>query len=135
MALSFKSILRPSESVMTSLATAGIVYGIYQLELPPVTEVHGAMPHNSSVYSSQKKAMWVSAAVVGGAFLVTRDATVFSAGALMFLGLEWSYRHANSVHPGHGKMVPYASSDMMNAEYTDTTVDQNDDMDYGNEGY
>lgn len=122
-----KSILKPSESVMTSLATAGIVYGIYQLEMPPVTEVHGAMPHNGSVDSSRKKAMWMSAAVVGGAFLLTHDSTVFSAGAVMFLGLEWSYRHANSVHPGHGKMVPYASGDGTNSEYIDNSADGSND--------
>jgi len=130
-AFTFKSILKPSESVMTSLATGGLVYGIYQLEMPPVTEVHGAMPHNGSVDSSRKKAMWTSAAVVGGAFLLTRDATVFSAGAAVFLALEWSYRHANSVHPGHGKMVPYASGDM-GETYVDTTDEQNDDEGYDN---
>lgn len=116
----FKSILKPDQSVMASLATAAMVYGVYQLELPSVTEVHGAKPHNHSVNSSRNKAMWASAALVGGAFLVTRDANVFTAGALVFLALEWSYRHANAVHPDTGKLTPYTAHQAMDTGYVET---------------
>lgn len=109
MAFTMKSILKPSESVMAGLATAGFVYGVYQLNLPSMTEVHGADPHNRSVASSQKKAMWGSIGAVAGMFLLTKDATVFTAGALMFLYEEWGYRHANAVHPGTNKVQPLAS--------------------------
>jgi hypothetical protein len=105
-----KSILKPSESVMVGVAGVAVVYGLYQLNMPNMTEVHGAQPHNTSVASSQKKAMWGSAATVGALFLLTKDATVFTLGGLMFLYEEWSYRHANSVHPVSGKVQPLGPS-------------------------
>jgi hypothetical protein len=110
MNIGFKSILKPSESVMVGVASAGLVYGLYQLNLPSMTEVHGAKAHNGSVASSQKKAMWSSAAVVSALFLLTKDATVFTLGGLAFLGEEWSYRHANSVNPQSGKVQPLGPS-------------------------
>jgi|SRR6185312_1178078 len=106
----FKSILKPDQSVAISLGTGGLVFGVYQFMLPSVTEIHGAEAHNGAVSSSQKKAMWTAAAVVGGATLVTRDPNVFIAGATVFLFLEWSARHANSVDPRSGKVVPRGKS-------------------------
>lgn len=125
----FNSILKPSESVMTSLATAGLVYGVYQLEMPTVTEVHGAEPHNGSVDSSRKKAMWTSAAVVGGAFLITHDANVFTAGSIMFLALEWSYRHANATHSGTGKLVPYTANQALDMGYVQSGEEEDNEPD------
>jgi hypothetical protein len=106
MKFTMKSILKPSESVMVATAGVAVVYGIYQMNMPSMTEVHGAKAHNPSVGSSQKKAMWGSAATVSALFLLTKDATVFTLGGLMFLYEEWSYRHANSVNPQSGKVQP-----------------------------
>jgi hypothetical protein len=106
MKLEFKSILKPSEAVMVGTAAVGLVYGLYQMNLPSMTEVHGAKPQNQSVTSSQKKAMWGSAATVSALFLLTKDATVFTLGGMMFLYEEWSYRHANAVNPSSGKVQP-----------------------------
>jgi hypothetical protein len=129
MAFSMKSILKPSESVMVGVAGVAVVYGIYQINMPNMTEVHGAKPHNQSVASSQKKAMWGSAATVGALFLLTKDATVFTLGGLMFLYEEWTYRHANAVHPGSGKVQPLGPSQSqamdMGYETPDSTQDAN----------
>lgn len=108
---------RPSESVMASVATAGLVFGVYQFSLPSVTEVHGAMPHNINVDSSRKKAMWTSGAIVSAAFLLTKDYNVFMAGAGTFLALEWSYRHANAVHPESGQLVPQTGAQALETGY------------------
>lgn len=118
MQLKLRTILKPPESVGVSIATAGLVFGVYQYSLPSVTEVHGAMPHNNNVASSQKKAMWEAAAIVSGAFLLTKDANVFMAGTLTFLFLEWSYRHANAVHPETGMLVPQTGSQALEAGYS-----------------
>lgn len=128
----FKSILKPNESVAISLGTAGLTYGVYQFSLPSLTEIHGAMPHNNSVDSSRKKAMWTAAAVVGGATLLTRDPNVFTAGMLVFLALEWSTRHANAVHPESGKMVPKTSVQALEDGYA-ASPDESSDYapDYG----
>jgi hypothetical protein len=129
MSLKLKSILKPSESVMVGVAGVAVVYGLYQLNLPTMTEVHGAQPHNESVSSSQKKAMWGSAATVGALFLLTKDATVFTLGGLMFLYEEWSYRHANAVHPTSGKVQPLGptQSQSMDMGYSAPDSTQNAD--------
>lgn len=136
MSMTFKSILKPSESVMAGLATAAFVYGVYQVNLPSMTEVHGADPHNDSVNSSRKKAMWGASAAVGGMFLLTRDSTVFTLGALTFLFEEWGYRHANAVHPGTGKVQPLGPSarqtmDMGVSGQPDSTADGGYGGNYG----
>lgn len=111
--MAFKTFLKPSESVMVSMATAGMVYGIYQYSLPSVAETHATDAHNVSLDSGRKKAMWTSAAVVGGMFLMTRDPNVFMIGGASFLALEWSYRHANSTDPKNGKVVGRTKSDAL----------------------
>lgn len=115
----FDTILKPSESVGAAFATAGLVYGIYQMNLPSMTEIHGAMPHNDSVDAARKKAMWSSVAAVSGFSLLTKDPNVFTAGAIMFLILEWSTRHANATHPQTGALVP-TSAQVTDALYSQT---------------
>jgi hypothetical protein len=129
----FKTFLKPDQSVAISLGTAGLVFGTYQFMLPSVTEIHGAEAHNPSVASSQKKAMWTAAAVVGGATLLTRDPNVFVAGGLMFLFLEWSARHANATDPKTGRMVPKTNNSAASAlgdAYANSDEPQYDSPDY-----
>lgn len=105
MANFFKTFLKPSESVMVSLATGAIVIATYDQSLPSIAESHNTEPHNASLESSRKKAVWSSAAVVGAMFLLTHDPNVFMVGAGTAIVLDWMHRHANSVNPGTGKMV------------------------------
>jgi len=132
--MKMKSILKPNESVMAGLATAAFVYGIYQISLPSMTEVHGAAPHNQSVSSSQKKAMWGGATAVAGMFLLTKDATVFTFGAVMFLYEEWSYRHANAVHPTTGKVQPLGPTMRSTMDMGQEPADSTADGGYGSYG-
>jgi len=132
MAFTLKSILKPDQSVMVGLAGAAVVYGFYQLNMPSMTEVHGAKAHNPSVSSSQKKAMWGGAATVGALFLLTKDATVFTLGGLMFLYEEWSFRHANSVNPSSGKVQPVGPSSQQASDMGYATPDSTQNADpYG----
>lgn len=128
----WKSILKPDQSVITSLAVAGGVLAVYNANLPTMVEIHAAPAHNKAVESSQKKAMWTSAALVGGAYLLTRDTNVFVAGGLTFVAIEWLFRHANSVDPNSNKSVPKgghgASADVAYA--SDDNVDYSGDEDY-----
>lgn len=101
----FKTFLKPSESVMVSLATGAIVYAVYDGALPSIAETHATEPHNASIESSRSKALWSSAAVVGAMFLMTHDPNVFMVGAGAVILLDWMHRHANTVNPTTGKMV------------------------------
>lgn len=130
MANIFKTFLKPSESVMVSLATGAMVFGIYQYSLPTVADAHQTEPFNINLEAARKKAMWTSAGVVGGMFLLTRDPNVFMVGGLSFLALEWSHRHANSTHPNTGKMVHKTASDALNAGYTADGMGAGDTPDY-----
>lgn len=119
----FKTFLKPSESVMAAMATAAIVYAVYQSHLPTVAEVHATDPHNTALESGRKKALYTSGAVVGAMFLLTHDANVFMAGAGATVVLDWMHRHANAVNPNTGKMVPRTQRDALNSvDYA--TVDQ-----------
>jgi hypothetical protein len=114
--MAFKTFLKPSESVMVSLATGAMVYGVYQYSMPSVSEVHATDAHNTNIDSGRKKAMWTSAAMVGGIFILTRDPNVFMVGGAAFLALEWSYRHANSTDAQTGKVVSNSKNEAM--DYT-----------------
>ena len=118
----FKTFLKPSESVMVSLATGAMVIGVYQYSLPSLAEAHQTDPFNPNLDAGRKKAMWTSAAVVGGMFLLTHDPNVFQVGALAFLALEWSHRHANATHPNTGKMVHQTMNNALNDGYQSVTV-------------
>lgn len=118
----FKTFLKPSESVMVSLATGAMVIGVYQYSLPSLAEAHQTDPFNPNLDAGRKKAMWTSAAVVGGMFLLTHDPNVFQVGALTFLVLEWSHRHANSTHPNTGKMMYPTASAAVSSGYQSVTV-------------
>lgn len=113
----FNTFLKPSESVMVSLATGAMVFGVYQYSLPTVAEASATEPYNMHLDSGRKKAMWTSTALVGGMFLLTRDPNVFMVGGLSFLALEWAHRHANSTHPNTGKVVQKSAIDALNQGY------------------
>jgi hypothetical protein len=131
----FNTFLKPSESVMVSLATGAMVFGIYQYSLPTVAEVHATEPYNTNLEASRKKAMWTSGAVVGGMFLLTRDPNVFMVGGLSFLALEWSHRHANATHPNTGKMVKKTAIDALNQGYSIDGLGAGDTPEYSQEYY
>lgn len=111
--MQFKTFLKPSESVMVSLATGAMVFGVYQYSLPSVAEAHATEPYNNNLAAGRKKAMWTSAVVVGGMFLLTHDPNVFTIGGLSLLALEWSHRHANATHPNTGKVAPKTKAEAL----------------------
>lgn len=113
----FKTFLKPSESVMVALATGALVWGSYTHNLPDTATIHQTEPYNTNIDAGRKKAMWTSAAIVGGAFLLTHDANVFMVGAGSFLLLEWMARHANATHPNTGKVMARSASDALSSGY------------------
>lgn len=127
--MAWKSILKPSESVVTALGTAAAVFVAYQTMMPPMCEVYAAMPHDPAAIAGQRKAMWTATGITVGAYLLTRDPNVFFAGGVSFLALEWMYRHAVAAHPENGKMVP--SNPTLNLGYSQSGDSDYEDADYG----
>lgn len=95
--------LKPEVSVPVALATGGLVYGIFQMNLPNLTDVRAAPPKDGDVDASERLATWTAAAVVAGVSLIARDPNVFIVGGAMVVALAWHYRHANHVDPQTGK--------------------------------
>lgn len=130
----WNSILKPDQSVITALAVAGGVVAVYNTNLPTMVEVHAAPAHNDAVYASMKKAKWTSAALVTGAYLLTRDPNVFVAGGATFVAIEWMFRHANSVDPNTNSMTPHSGHGLASPDVA-TTSDGMDYSGYADESY
>lgn len=115
----------PSASVGIGLATGGIAFTVYNMSLPPLTDIRAAEPENLDVDKAERAATWVSAGIVVGIALITQDATVFVIGGTVVVALAWLYRHANQVTPVTGEAsaqltAPGATSDMpISAGYLD----------------
>jgi hypothetical protein len=103
--------LRTAEaSVGIGLATGGIAFTVFNMSLPPLTDVRAAEPENGDVFRSERTATWVAAGIVTGVALMTGDATVFIIGGTVVIALAWLYRHANEVAPVSGLATPENAS-------------------------
>ena len=89
-------------SVAVGLATGGIAFTVFNMSLPPLTDVRAADPENGDVFAAERTATWVAAGIVTGIALMTSDATVFIIGGSVVVALAWLYRHANEVNPVSG---------------------------------
>jgi len=97
---------KPETSLMVGLATATVVFAVFQSSMPSVADVRSATPHNSSVDRSRKTATWTAAGAVAAISLMAQDPTVFTLGGAMVVVLDFSHRIANSQHGTTGKLVP-----------------------------
>lgn len=102
-------MLKPEVSLPVAIATGAIVWGVYTHFMPPVSDVRAAQPNNSVLNGSRSTATWISAGVVGAISLIARDPNIFVVGGAMVIALDFAHRHANSVHPGTGQIVPTPS--------------------------
>jgi hypothetical protein len=87
----------PEVSVMASLATAAVVFGVYQVALPNVADVRSLDKQNPDIESAERLASWTSAAIVAGISLVAGDPNIFIVGGAMVVVLAWWHRHADQV--------------------------------------
>ena len=103
--MSFKSILKPNESVLTAVAAAGSVWAVYQLDIGPVANAHASDANHPALASARKKASWTAFALVSGLFLITKDANVAIFGYASVVAMEIHYRHAIMASPATGQIV------------------------------
>lgn len=87
--------LKPNEEIQVSALSAAVVYGIFQLNAPNLSDVKAAKAGNQNVHSSVKTAAWTSAAVIAGLSILSKSATVFVVGGLMTVAESWKYFHGN----------------------------------------
>lgn len=82
-------------SLGVGLATAALVWGVYNSALPSVAEARVASAHDSNLAATERAAAWTAAAAVAGISLLSKDPTVFVLGGGMIVALSWWHRHAN----------------------------------------
>lgn len=100
-------------SLGVGLATAALVWGVYNSALPSIAEARATQPNDSHLASSERAATWTAAAVVAGVSLISKDATVFILGGSMVVALAWWHRHSNLVHPTLGSATTPSSRQVM----------------------
>jgi hypothetical protein len=97
--------LKPEVSLTVAAATGAVVYGIFQMELPSIADVHAAPAHNPFIKTSINSAGWTAAAVVAGISLLAKDPTVFVVGGSLAAFLTWRAKHANMTNPATGQVT------------------------------
>jgi hypothetical protein len=102
--------LPAQNSLMVGLATAAVVYGVYQINLPTTAQVRASEPQNQHIDTSRKAATWTAAAIVGGISLLAHDPTVFVIGGATLIFLDFSHRHANATDNVSGNVVGSVNS-------------------------
>jgi hypothetical protein len=96
--------LRPEVSLPVGLATAAVVWVVYDHALPSIADARVGGHDDPHLWSTEKSASLISIAVVGGISLIAKDPTVFIIGGAMTIALSWWHRHANMVDPATGKL-------------------------------
>ncbi len=104
--MSFKSILKPSDSVVMSVATVGGVVAVYELHIGSVAQAHATDANHPANESSRKKAGLMALAFVAGLTLITKDANIGILGGGTIIAMEVTYRHAIMTSPLTGQIQP-----------------------------
>jgi hypothetical protein len=101
--------LKAEVSIPVALATAAIVYAVFNNATPSIADIRSAPPNNADIATSERMATITSAAIVGGISLIARDVNIFIIGGTMVVIMAFWTRHANAVNPTTGKVqVPGA---------------------------
>ncbi len=101
----WKSILKPEGSVVAGIATVATVYGLYQLNIGPVSQAQATDPNHPVLESSRKKAGYTSLVLVSALTLITKDANIGILGGGTIIAMELAYRHGIMANPESGRMV------------------------------
>lgn len=102
--MQIRSVLKPESSVMASLAIAGSVYAIYQLNCGNVVNAHATDANHPALQSSCKKAGLYSFTLVSALTLITRDGNVAVIGFASIVGMEIIYKSAIAANPQTGQI-------------------------------
>ncbi len=97
--MTYKAILKPDASTVASLATAGSVFAVYQLNVGSVSECAATDANHPVLASSRKKAGYMALALVASLTLITKDANIGIVGCGSIIAMEVAYRHGIMANP------------------------------------
>jgi len=113
-------MLKREVSLGVGLATAALVWGIYNSSLPSIADARVAQPGDRDLSATERTATWTAAAAVAGVSLIAKDPTVFILGGSMVVILAWTHRHANTYNPSMGAATTPSSRRTMSASMNAT---------------
>lgn len=94
---------RPEISLGLSLATATVVYAIYQ-RMPNAADVRVNKPGDEHLDAIRKQNAWLAAGTVAGISLLAKDATIFIVGGVTVVALDWMTRVNTWTNPLSGRV-------------------------------
>lgn len=105
MAFSLKPRLSGENSIITALATAGLVFAIYNMKLGPVADLHATDANDPNMRASIKKAGWAAVLGVGAMTLLAGDLNIAILGGGAIIYEELTNRHALMASPSTGQIT------------------------------
>lgn len=100
------SILKtPQSSIGVALATAGLVYGLYSINVPGSAQIHATKANDGNVTAGRKKAAITAGVATLGVAALTRDPNVFIVAGTLLVVLDMCVRHANATNPDNQALV------------------------------
>lgn len=104
------NFLDPTSEITVSALSATLVYSVFNLNAPSLSDVRYDEPGNTNTYKSVNQATWTSAAMVAGLALLTKSPTVAIIGGAMTLFETWKYHYANFAKQGSQEAPTLATS-------------------------
>lgn len=120
---------KPEVSLGLGLATATVVYAIYQKGVPNQADLRVGKPGDADAEAARKQAAWLAAGTVAGISLLAKDATIFIIGGMTVVGLDWLTRVNNFTNPLSGRV----DVNPFTVEATATREDPNAAVLYGDD--
>jgi len=105
--------------VGVGIGIAAVDLLIFQMHLPPITDIrtasptnhkNPAKPGNPDVESARRQAVVYCVGVNGLISLITRDWNVFLIGGIATVAMSYISAHANAINPQTGKMAGQPAS-------------------------
>jgi len=94
---------KPEISLGLGLATATVVYAVYQ-KMPNQADIRVGKPGDEHLESVRKQTAWLAAGTVAGISLLAKDATIFIIGGMTVVALDWMTRTNNWTNPISGRV-------------------------------
>ena len=97
--------LKPEISIPAGLATATLVYAIFQNATPSIADIRVAPVGDEHIAASERLASWTAAGTVSAVALIAKDPNIFIFGGAAVVALAWWHRHANLFNPNTGSAL------------------------------
>ena len=101
---SIKPRLSGENSIITALAAAALVVGVYNAKIGPVADAHASGANDPNLLAATKKAGWQALGLVAAITLLAQDPNILIMGGATVIAEEMAYRHAIMASPDTGQI-------------------------------